>query len=360
MDLHSQFIYDEFVENLDVFKKVKDIVLGCLSKDIKELGFYVNVVEGRVKTPESLKGKLAIKGYKYNSIFDITDIVGCRVVTYYDDEIDKISARVTSEFEIDWDNSVDKRNIYKVDQFGYRSLHYICRIPKELYFDENHPEINQIRFEIQIKTILQHAWAMIAHDTGYKSDVEIPQQYLRSLNRLASLLELADKEFLDFRNSINDYRRQVRQIVKNGNYADVELNKDSFENYIEAGVVERVNKHIASINNMEIESASLYAFLKIFKSFGFETLRDLDDCIKENDSDAYKMAIYFFEGTDLDIMSETTGLLFICYCTALKKGRGQEGIVEILDTVNGKRKTNERFANKILQIGKKMGLVKEA
>ena len=52
-----------------------------------------------------------------------------------------------------------------------------------------------LKCEIQIRSVLQHAWAEIEHDLGYKSELTIPKEVRRSFSRLAGLLELGDKEF---------------------------------------------------------------------------------------------------------------------------------------------------------------------
>ena len=125
MDLHAEMILDEYKENLETFEIIKRIVLEQLNNYVKEFGSIVNSVEARIKTEKSLTGKLELKGDKYQSLEDITDIVGARVVTFYADEVDKFAAQVEKSFEVDWDNSVDKRKMHKIDQFGYMSLNYI-------------------------------------------------------------------------------------------------------------------------------------------------------------------------------------------------------------------------------------------
>lgn len=358
MDLHSEMILNQYLSKLDCYKKVQEIVTNELNKIVSDLGMLVNSVDSRVKTEKSLKGKLEVKGYKYKDISYITDIVGARVVTFYSDEIDKVAAQVEKRFAVDFENSIDKRKIYKVDQFGYMSLHYICQIPKEMFFDEQNPEINNIKFEIQLRTTLQHTWASIYHDTGYKNDVEIPSEYLRRMNRLAGLLELADNEFNDIRNSICEYRRKLKSIFKEGNFADIELNLDSFTEYLSIEPFEKLNKHIAETNDMEIDAITLIPFLQVFKQMGFKTIQDIQDLISNESEDAYQIAVRQFSGTDLDIMSSFTGPLSLCYAYVAKKGNGVVGILAILDTIYGKRDSNERFANKIYDICKNMGLTK--
>ncbi|MBO5542806.1 MAG: hypothetical protein J5936_05135 [Acholeplasmatales bacterium] len=357
MDLHCEMILEQYKQKKPLFIKVKDIALQELNKYVKEFGTIVNSVEGRVKEEKSLAGKLELKGYKYQSIDDITDIVGTRVVTFYNDEVDKFAAKIEQNFDVDWDNSIDKRKMHNIDQFGYMSLHYICRIPKELYYDPENPEINNVRFEIQLRSILQHAWAVVQHDTGYKTDVEIPKEYLRSLSRLSGLLELVDESFCQLRISIDDYRRRVKQVVKNGKFEDIELNGDSYSAYLDNGGFEALNKHIAAIQNMEIEDVSLKAFLRVFKSFGFTTLKQLDDFVKDYSDVAYEFAVRQFSGRDLDIITSAAGPLALCVVYVLSKDMGEKVVKMILDAVYGPRTMNERTAARLTKIGKSMGLI---
>lgn len=358
MDTNSLMILEEYKNNLDTFSKIRDIVDNKLREYVSDFNTIVNSIESRIKTEKSLTGKLEIKGAKYHTLKDITDIVGARIVTFYCDEVDKFAAKIEASFDIDWDNSIDKRKMYNVDQFGYMSLHYICKIPKDMYFDEKNPNINEYKFEIQIRSVLQHTWASIYHDTGYKNDVEVPKEYLRSLNRLAGLLELADDSFCQIRTSLDDYRRRVKHVVKSGNFEDIELNGDSFNAYIENGGFGALNKRIATINNMEIEKVSLREYLKVFKSFNFKTLKDLDDFIRDYSDLAYEFSVRQFSGKDLDIITTAAGPLALSVVYILSKDMGESIIKYLLDSLYGPRKMNQSLAHRLTEIGRNMGLIK--
>lgn len=357
MDLHCEAILEQYKNNLESYQILKDIVLSKLKEFAKNLNLIVNSIEGRVKEEASLIGKLEHKGYKYSDIFSITDIVGCRIVTFYSDQVDKFSALIANTFKVDWDNSVDKRKNYGVDQFGYMSVHYICTVPKSLYDDPAHPEVNIIKFEIQIRSVLQHAWATIYHDTGYKNDVEVPSKYLRRLNRLAGLLELADEEFVEIRSELEEYKRAVKKIVKSGNLNQVELDGDSFGAYIESGVFDSLNSRIATINNMEIESVSIRRHLTLWKvGFKLKTLGEFDTLVKKYSDSAYKFCIYQFEGTDIDLISTATGPFALAMVCCYVHGGSLLDFKYALDLLFGERATNARLAKKYYDICEKMGL----
>ena len=132
LDIHCEMILDEYREKLPVYEKMKPVVLNLLRTCLNNNRIIVSGLEARVKTEKSLIGKLELKGYKYHSLEDITDILGARIITFYSDEVDIISALAEKLFDIDWDNSIDKRKMLEIDRFGYVSLHYVCRIPETL------------------------------------------------------------------------------------------------------------------------------------------------------------------------------------------------------------------------------------
>lgn len=339
MDLHSEMLLEEFRESLPELEKLKEQMLATLREALDRNGLIVTAVEARVKTEESLAGKLALKGGKYATLDEVTDLVGARIITFYTDDVDRIAAMTEQLFDVDWNNSVDKRTLHQLDSFGYNSLHYICRVPGYHF-----------RFELQLRTTLQHAWAAINHDTGYKSGIEIPRMYMRRMNRLAGLLELADDEFSRIRSEITDYRRRVHQLVQNGKLDDVLLDGDTFRSYLQAEPFEQLNKRIAAINQAEIQDAPLIRYLRVLVALGCKTLGDVSRLIHKYEEDAYRLARYQLGNTDLDIISSAVGLQNICIVCILSTGGGKIGLERMFDAINGHNTQNAALAELTYQL----------
>ena len=151
---HSQELLDQFRQNLPVYKKMEQVVVQTIQQIISEQGIPLSGIEHRVKAEKSLAGKLELKGGKYASISDITDLFGMRIITFYTDDVDKVAAIVKRTFSVDWNESVDKRKLHDLTSFGYNSLHYICRIPETLACDPNMPQLNEFRFEIPFEILV--------------------------------------------------------------------------------------------------------------------------------------------------------------------------------------------------------------
>ncbi|MBR1929346.1 MAG: hypothetical protein IJ834_06415 [Paludibacteraceae bacterium] len=343
-DIQSQFIIEEYHQKLPIIERLKTIVLQLLESNLEQNHLEVTSINCRIKTEQSLSGKLTLKSGKYHTLYDITDILGARIITFYTDDVDRIAAMAEQLFNIDWQNSVDKRKLHQLDSFGYNSLHYICRLPKSLYFDPECEELNLIPFEIQLRTTLQHAWAAINHDNGYKSGVEIPREYMRRMNRLAGMLEMADDEFSRIRTEINDYRRRVQQLVKNGKIDEMMLDDETFRSYLDAKPLERLNRRIAAITQAEIQEVPLLRYIHILKVLGCNTIGDVNRLIKEYEEDAYLLARHQLGMTDLDIIASSLGLQNICIVYIIKQGGGKIGLERLFNALNGENDQNAALA----------------
>lgn len=348
LGLGSQLIFDEYMDKRPVLDRMKQIVLDRIRQTIRDNHLQVTAIEARVKTPESLVGKLIRKGYKYQSIADITDLMGARIITLFSDDVDRVAALMGNMFDIDWANSTDKRKVHDLDSFGYNSLHYICRIPESLYSDPDCPEINQTSFEIQMRSTLQHAWAAMDHDIGYKSEIETPPEYMRMFGRLAGLLELADEEFSRIRISVADYRRRMETLLQAGELSQVKLDGDTFASYIDQKPFDSLMRRIKAINQAEVREMSFVPYFPLIREMGMETLQDVADFIRDNEEDAYQFALSQLSKTDIDIVASTIGLQDLLIVATLKNGGGRLGVKHIYDVVQGESEHNVGLADMAL------------
>ena len=341
LDPHGEMLMQQYRELVPTLEQLAKNAYDLLRRALREQGIYVTAFEYRVKTEQSLAGKLERKGAKYKSISDITDLVGLRVFTFYTDEVDKVAVIAKRVFDIDWQESVDKRKLHQLDSFGYNSLHYICRLKDKAF--------EHIRFELQMRTALQHVWSTIEHDTGYKGEVKIPREYKRQFSRLAGMLELVDDEFSRLRIVLTDYRRQVQTLVKSGQLDEVSLSGDSFRSYLDLKPFDRLNRRIAAVNQAEIYPVSLMNYLPLLEKFGMETLGDVQQFIDENSDDAYQLAVSQLAVTDLDILSSGAALQYLSLVYVLKHDGGRDGLKSVYDAINGEDDANSRLADMMLE-----------
>ena len=153
-------LYNELTKSLEI------LVPELLSRhDIP-----VHSIEARTKEREKFEEKINVPESRYAALGDITDISGVRIITYFLNDVDRASEIIKNEFEIDWENSVDKGAQLAPDRFGYLSRHYVAKLPESRLRLTEYKQFGDCKFEVQIRTILQHAWAEIEHDLGSQGD----------------------------------------------------------------------------------------------------------------------------------------------------------------------------------------------
>lgn len=354
LDLHNTMLLEEYRSKFPEYVLLRHTVMQLLDRFVSEVDLELNQMESRIKGEKSLIGKLQRKGHKYTSLRDITDILGVRVIAYYNEDVDRIASMAEKYFDIDWANSVDKRKMHQYDSFGYNSLHYICRIPSSLYSDSEHPEINEIAFELQMRTALQHVWSDIQHGLGYKLDIETPVEYHRALSRLAGMLELADNEFSRIRADITAHRRHVSALLEQGKLEDVPLDGDTFQAYLRQKPFDKLNNYIASINNAELYQASALNYLTVLRHLGMNTLADVERMKNDNYDDAYQLALSQLGPNDIDILSDTIGLQNLCIVHIVKTGGGLAGLQRLFDDINGPQPSNADIAEMVMNQTKRL------
>ena len=240
-------------------------------------------VNTRVKDRTSLSKKIDKKD-KYSCLSEITDLVGLRIITHYSDEVDQIAKLIEDEFVVDYENSVDKRASLDPDRFGYLSLHYVVSLPERRNKLIEYSRFKNIKFEIQVRSILQHTWAEIEHDIGYKSKIEVPRVVRRKFSQLAGLLELADDQFIQIRSDLQTYESNVQENIAQ-TPQEVTFDKISIFNYLQSSqlvaqfdidvVQEIYNGDLEKLQELTPEYSS--QFIKHLSYFGVETVSQLEE-----------------------------------------------------------------------------------
>ncbi len=347
MNLKGRMILEDYRKQRDDFVKLGDTVHSMLDDIINELDIGVLTIEHRVKSEKSLVGKIERSGGYYNTFEELTDILGCRIVCFLSDEIDTIGKKIEEFFVIDWENSSDKRALIKEDAFGYLSLHYICSLP----FGQQWPdEICGKKFEIQIRTILQHAWAVIEHDIGYKSDFGVPGDISRQFARIAGILELADDEFIRARDAMVGYTEDIRQRIARNEADDMRINMISLKEYVMKNPrMQSLIEEIAGLSNAEIQEIDPESYIDQLAFLGITTLGGIETLIKENKVLAMKLAEKALSNAELDIVSSSVALRFLCRAELLNKEYSFEKIAEFLKLSLGTAEKAERQAKYLLR-----------
>ncbi len=227
-----------------------------------EPALKVHSVTMRLKARGSLSRKLARPDRTYERLWDVTDVIGLRVITYFEDGVDRVGELVEARLPVDFVHSVDKRS--HRSGFGYRSLHYVCRLPEVP---------GDVRCEIQVRTMLEHAWAEIEHDLGYKSEEVVPAVVRRRLQRLAGLLELADQEFGSIRRELDTYARNLpERMAETG--AAIPLDRLSLEALLSCDEAEALDQEVAAELGKELGSEPFFPdyLLKMLSAGGIHTV----------------------------------------------------------------------------------------
>lgn len=271
--------YEASRHELDLFKDKVKILLQDL---LNQASIPFHQISSRTKEFDSLSKKIDKKQGEYKSLHEITDLVGMRIITYLESDVDRVAELINKEFKIDRENSIDKRQL-KTDQFGYRSLHIVVSLSDTRNALTEYKAYENLKCEIQIRSILQHAWAEIEHDLGYKGKFSIPETSRRSFNRLSALLETADIEFDRLKKELTEYENKVPHLIRK-NPEEVAIDQASLVSFLHTNLVlKEAIKVITHITGAEIYSdKNFQAIINRFNLFGIKTIKELEESLNSN------------------------------------------------------------------------------
>lgn len=254
-----------YIDREASFNRVLNHAVNLVTAALNEGGIQFLPILSRVKSLESAREKYLNKAKSAD--YEMTDIVGLRVVVLLDNDIDLAGRALRGVFQIDERNCIDKRKLARIDSVGYRSLHLVAALGSDRSKLPEYQGICDLKFEIQIRTALQHTWAEIEHKRNYKGKFALPVDLQRRLMVLSGTLELIDSEFSRISVEADDYRRRVEA-------SDLELDDDalsfiSLKNAIEVSVNQVLPDTIVKLNE---ETADV--LVSELNAFGIKNVRE--------------------------------------------------------------------------------------
>lgn len=196
-----------YAKERERLEAVTDAYVALVTRLLDDAGINYLTVTGRTKSVESFAAKAArrLQGGRLahpKPLTDITDQVGVRVVTYVLADVDAVAQLLSSQLEVHEDRDMGRETAQE-GRFGYSSRHLLVALGE----DRDEAGIPADRpASVQIRTVLQHAWAEFEHDVRYKGSVpaEHAPDFDRRFTLAAGLLELADQQF----SAIRDRHRE--------------------------------------------------------------------------------------------------------------------------------------------------------
>lgn len=273
--------FEDWLEkNLPKHERLTDSVVAIMKSLLDVNGVEYLSITGRTKSEASIREKIRRKSYRKPDR-QMTDISGIRVVLFIESDVHRVQEIVANSFAVDSKNSSNVDDVLGADKVGYRSLHFVCELGPDRIVLPEFRSYQGLRIEFQIRTVLQHAWAELAHDRSYKFRDGLPTDIRRKLNLYAGLLEIADRGFSEIADEIDVYSRKVTESYEDGNL-EVGVDSISLRKFVDAWTEK---------NSVRLEDswsdASLSELIAELRGFGVSTIKELRDIVPDKYAETY-------------------------------------------------------------------------
>lgn len=259
------------------------------SKSVCENGTSkFKTVQHRAKSAKSFFEKAATPSEEnpnrpryVNPLDNITDLAGVRVITYFPAMLSDIDALIEEEFQV-LERSDKSEMLIAEEKFGYQSVHYLVRIKQARARLPEYKRYAGATVEVQVRTILQHAWAEIEHDIQYKSANTIPTEIHRRFMALAGMLEIADREFQAIDDANRELENYAERMVEQGDVAGLEITPNSLKRFLD--------RRLSA--DGRISEWTYDWTTRLLKQLGFRDLQQVETAINDYDDNWLSQIVY--------------------------------------------------------------------
>lgn len=328
LDEAQERIMNEYSRMRETHRRMQEDLTAILSAMLRRENVAISNLAIRIKEKEALRRKIIYK-QKYQKLSDITDVIGCRIITLFEDDVERVFALVQREFEIV--EVVDhRRKMQEMTEFGYNSLHVIVRFsPLRLQLTE-YAGYADVKFEIQIRSALQHAWAEVEHGLGYKNEYEVPRAIRRRLSRLSASLELLDEEFMHIRDEIERYNQSIDRVE---HVMRTDVNRHSLVRYITGSAqVKEIADTLASEFSIPlIEDSEIITRQKLPEKLAFlgiKTIGEIDQIVRTRKENLLELGRQFITISEARSMNLYAILLYVLAAATMHEAQGDKKLPE--------------------------------
>lgn len=248
----------------DSYKPVLTAILFSVEQKLKKnlLLASMPTFKTRIKDFNSYYKKLLRvrpKSLGIQNLPPLTDLLGIRVICAFLEDLKTVEEQISKIFNV---IEIERKGADRTfSEFGYESIHFLVEIPEE--FKANEDTIpDGLVCEIQVRTILQDAWAEVEHELVYKSEFspfDLPlRRKLASLNASLSLSDIVFQEIRDYQNKLNkelDCRRESFYDQADSISRGTILEKNSTVDEIERSPTDQASPYIrGTIDDLILEA----------------------------------------------------------------------------------------------------------
>jgi putative GTP pyrophosphokinase len=271
----------EYERGLPDYRRLEEYCFHLVEALLAQRRFACHKIEHRVKEETRLRVKLrkviekARKAGRSSETVKLpSDVVGLRVITLYASERDAISEYLRSEFEV---FKFEKKHSDVPSEFTYTAIHMDCGLKKERRRLRECRGFADLKFELQLQTIMEHAWAAVSHDLFYKPPpgTEPSMDDQRALWRAKSSVDELDITFDDLRKSIEKQQEGVEPLMQ-----------ERLQEFVQTRPVKECERQIekqASVEVSDFPHVSAY-LLRLLSEIGFRSMGELSTALESERS----------------------------------------------------------------------------
>jgi putative GTP pyrophosphokinase len=291
----SEAQVEAYRAKLPLYESLRLRAVELISDILRNEKIDFHIVESRTKTIDSFREKISRNGKNYKDpLNELDDLCGCRIITYYQDDCEKVASILKNEFLLEEEQLSHQPQSLDADRFGYISAHYIVRISADRLKLTEWKAYTGLKIEIQVRTVVQHAWSAVSHAVQYKEETQIPSKLQRRLYRIAGLFELADEEFIGIRDQRRALKEEAAVAISTG-ATEIPLTSASILefslNWLGAAKALEVAKGIGFVVDEYDEGDSLIPDIyKYATRFNIKTIADLESSLEKDYEKFFKNA----------------------------------------------------------------------